>query len=151
MGGGEPASGLRQHGERVAPAHRAPRHPRPQGLPLDVLHRDVHLIADGAHVVHDDDVRVHQLRDRLALAQETRARGAQLAAEQLDGEWAIEIGIVRGVDDTHAAAAEHAGHDVAADERPRRERGLDGAAGVRRIAGDGDGERIGVLLLGAQR
>jgi hypothetical protein len=55
---------------------------------------------------------------RLRLAQQPHVRlvrSHRLGAEQLDRDLAIEVRIVRGVDDAHAAGAEHVEHDEAPD------------------------------------
>ena len=68
-------------------------------------------------VVDDDDVRVLQLRDGLRLAQQARLAVGRVAAraQELDGDLAIELGIVRRVDLAHAAAPQQADEDEAPD------------------------------------
>ena len=57
-----------------------------------------------------DDVRVREPRHRLRLAHEARARSrvepATRGADSLSATLAVELRIVRGVDDAHAAGAE---------------------------------------------
>ena len=72
-----------------------------------------------ADVVHGDDVGVRQARHRLRLAQharrEARLVAAEIAAQQLERDLAIELRIVRGVDHAHAARAEPIEHEIAAE------------------------------------
>ena len=99
------------------------------GVPVDELHRDEHLLVERADVEHDDDVRVRQPRDRLRLAQRplpplvARDAGAGLDPQQLDRDLAIQLGIVGRIDLAHPAATDEAEHDVAPDGRPARQRG----------------------------
>src|SRR6516225_9129043 len=77
---------------------------------------------------------MRQPRERLRLAHEPRRtaarRAARLGLQQLDRELAIELGIVRAIDDAHAAFAESIEHDVAAHERAALE--VLGRRGLRR-------------------
>ncbi len=122
VGRGEPASGVDHDGDDLPP-RTAGLEPRPQRLALDVLHGDEGLRAHQAGVVDGNDVRVRELGKRLGLAlQPARAlvRGAH--AHQLQGDLAIELGIVRGVDDAHPALAQGpldlvAAYAVPGDER----------------------------------
>ena len=50
--------------------------------------------------------------------------GAQLRAEDLEGDFAIELAIAGEVDDGHAARAEFALDDVAIVERGKHHRGV---------------------------
>src|SRR5437667_184054 len=55
------------------------------------------------------------------LSESSRARRAVRAAQQLDGHLAVELRIVRRVDEAHASRAQRLHHDVAADQRPARQ------------------------------
>ncbi len=82
-------------------------HPRPEGLADDELHRHPDLPAMGAHIVHRDDVWMAQLAQRLGLTVEARPRGLiAAAADQLEGHVAIQLRVVRRIDDTHPPRAE---------------------------------------------
>ena len=121
--GRQPAPRRHEHLQHLLPAARLRLQPVGDGVPLDELHRDEHLILERAHVEDDDDVRVRQPRDRLRLAQRAlpalvaRDAVAGLDPQQLDRDLAIQLGIVRRVDLAHAAAADQAEHDVAPDGR----------------------------------
>ena len=105
-----------QHAQDLGPAARALAGPRGQRLSGDELHRDPHTRAVGANVVDRDDVRVRQAGERLGLAEQPRVAVAALAREdELEGDLAVELRVVSGVDDTHAAGADPAEHDVTAD------------------------------------
>ena len=90
-----------------------------------VLHRDEHALAERADVVHGDDVGVGEARQRASLAEEPRAplgiaRAVEVGPHDLDGDGAIELGVVRGIDDAHAAGAEPFEDRVAPDAGPGR-------------------------------
>ena len=126
--GREPAPRRHEHLQDLLPAARRGLQPVGDGVPLDELHRDEHLLLERADVVDDDDVRVRQPRDRLRLAQRALPplvagdAVAGLHPQQLDRDLAIQLGIVRRVDLAHAAAADQPEHDVAADGRAPRQR-----------------------------
>ena len=88
--------------------------------PLDVLHGNEDLLPERAHVVDRDDVGVRQLGHGLRFAQQPRASltGTHFSrcprADQLEGNFAAQLWIVRGVHQSHPAAAELALDDVAA-------------------------------------
>ena len=69
--------------------------PVAEGVALDELHRDEHRVAERPDVVDHHHVRVRQPRDRLGLAQQTRAparrSGSRRALEQLDRDLAIQL------------------------------------------------------------
>jgi hypothetical protein len=116
---GQAAPGLHEHRQGLGQAVPA-RHPPAQGAVVRELHRQVHLVAEGADLVHGDDVGVVDLGHRLRLAQQAGARVAGLAgqgpgAQQLDRDLAIEVRVVGGVHQAHAAATEQAEHDEATD------------------------------------
>ncbi len=90
-------------------------------LALDELHDDVGDVALLAEVVHLDDVRMVQPRDRLRLAHEPhrilfgRRLVVEVALEDgLDRDFAIEPRVQALVDDAHRTLAEHAGEVVPA-------------------------------------
>src|SRR5262249_30347005 len=94
---------------------------------VDELHGDEGAVAGGADVVDGDDVRVAEPGHRLRLAQEAGpglGRAADLAAQHLDGDGALELGVVRRVDLAHAAAPDEALQRVAADDGGGREAAL---------------------------
>ena len=77
---------------------------------------DAGVLADPDDLVHGDDVGCDSRA--IACASRTQPRSAPLRApvrEELDGDVPIELGIVRSDDDAHAARAERATNDVAAD------------------------------------
>jgi hypothetical protein len=126
MRGGEPGARFAHHAHDLAPRPRLLLQPLAQRLALDELHRDEHAVAgQRADVVHRDDVRMRQPRERLRFAQQPRflraGRAGRAGLQQLDRDLAIELGIVAVVDHAHAAFAEHVEHDVAADERAARQ------------------------------
>ena len=85
-----------------------------EGVALDVFHRDERLPGVLAGVVDADDVGVRQLAGDAHLALEPFAGVRVVAeAEQLDGHVAADDGVLREVDDSHAAAPE-ATHDFVA-------------------------------------
>jgi hypothetical protein len=147
--GGEPAAGLDEHREQLGDAAAAP--PPRQRVAVDELHRDEQLVGGGADVVDRDDVGVREPGDRLGLAQHAgTALGAEaiawLVEDDLDGDLAVELGIVGGVHDAHPARAEHVEHEVAADGRATRE--LVPFSRHLRAAAD---HRVGELRLTAHR
>jgi hypothetical protein len=95
----------------------------------------------GADVVDGDDVGVREAGERLRLAEQSGVRAGAAAAaaeEHLEGDLAIELRVVGGVDDAHAALTERAEHDVAADLGG----GLVRAGGGPRRALVGGGDRL---------
>src|SRR5207302_10176868 len=75
---------------------------------------------------HRDSIGMSKPRDRAALAQQARARGdAELGADQLERDLAIELRIVRGVDHAHRTAANRLEDEVAADRCAAPERRCD--------------------------
>ncbi len=119
--GREAAPRRDEHVEDLAPRPRLVGEPaldRPAG---DELHRQEHLVLEHADVVHGDDVRVLQPRDRLRLAQQARARRVLRAAlprfDQLEGDLAIQLRIVRAVDDPHRAGSDALDDHVTPDPR----------------------------------
>ena len=79
---------------------------RAQRLTAHPLHHEVDLLADLADVVDRDDVRMRQLRERLALEHDALARRSQALPDELDRDAPVELGIPRTPDDTGAAGAD---------------------------------------------
>ena len=103
---------LRQR-QRLARAH-----PHVEGLPLDVLHRDVRLAAVFAEVEDRDDVAVGQPASRASLAEEPLALLGlihQLRGDHLDGHRSLDLRIEGAIDDAHPALPEALENLVAAD------------------------------------
>jgi hypothetical protein len=115
--GGEAAADLQVHGDDLAPAAGRGGLPGAQGLALDVLHRQVDLAEVLADLVDLDDVGVRQAGERLGLAAGAGADVGVVAvgADELDSDLAVQLLVVRGVDDAHAAGADAAEHGEAAD------------------------------------
>jgi hypothetical protein len=119
VGGGEARGGLAEHLEDLAPGPGLLLEPCPEGQAVDKLHGDVDLAVVGADLVDADDVGVGQAGHGLGLAQEAGGGvgvGA-VAVQELDGDLALELLVVGGVDDPSAAAAELADDGEAADRR----------------------------------
>jgi hypothetical protein len=150
--GGQALAGLQQRGEDVPPRARLDGQPGPQGHAVDQLHRHEHAAVGEPDVVHGDDVDVGEPRHRLGLALQAEPALADVAAgrpgvaQELDGDPAIELGVVGGEHHAHAALAERAEHEVAADRvaaadlrrrgetRPDDGVGRQGLVRIRRLA-----------------
>src|SRR4029079_12443508 len=79
-----------------------------------------HLVLEHADVVNGDDVRMLEARDGLCLAEQARARRVLHALpglDQLEGDLAIELRVIRAVDDTHRARADALDDHVTPDPR----------------------------------
>jgi hypothetical protein len=117
-------AGLRQQLDRPPPGQRPAAQELGERLPGDQLHGNEHLVGEGADVVHRDDVGVLQARHGLRLAQQARpAGGGGRGAQQLHRHPPVELRIVGGVDDSHAAGAQPLEHQVAPERRPALELG----------------------------
>ncbi len=86
-------------------------------MPADQLHRDVDLGLNGADVEDGDDVGVGDPSQRAPLGHQAQPRHGgglvvALRAQNLEGDLAVELGIVGGVDHPHTARAELLEHDV---------------------------------------
>jgi hypothetical protein len=120
VGGGEAPTGGEEHGDDLAPGVRASQ-PLAEREALDELHGDEDLVAVGADVEEGDDVGVRELGHGLGLAQEAGAAEVLLLAagearvQELDGDLAVELGVIGGIDHAHAAGAEAAEDDEAAE------------------------------------
>jgi hypothetical protein len=117
VGGGEAATDLQVHGDDLAPAPRGGGLPGAQGLALDVLHGEVDLAVVLADLVDLDDVGVGQAGEGLGLAAAAGADVGVVAAgeDEFDCDLAVELLVVGGVDDAHAAGADAAEDGEAAD------------------------------------
>jgi hypothetical protein len=126
VGDGEAAAGLQEHGEHLGP--RAPGAAQPvfEGDADDELHRDVDEVAVGADLVDGDDVGVGEAGHGLGLAEEAGVGQVGLAgdgeagAQELDGDFAAELGVEGGAHEAHAAGAELLEHGEAADASGQR-------------------------------
>ncbi len=98
---------------------RAPPQPIGERLTLEQLHREEQLAVLFADLVNLADVRVAHARGRSSLAPETLARLRPFQARhRLERDEPVEALVPGGVDDTHAALADLAHDDVAADTSP---------------------------------
>ncbi len=120
--GGEPCAGLQEGFDDGAPGARRGGQPGAQGGAGDELHREVDAAVDAADVVYGDDVGVREAGHRLRLAEQAglelgigRAHAAIAHAHELDGDLAVELGVVGGEHDAHRAAPEHVHQQIAAD------------------------------------
>ncbi|MEZ4453185.1 MAG: hypothetical protein R3B09_27230 [Nannocystaceae bacterium] len=124
VGRREAAAGLGHDLEDLAPAPGALREPGAEGAAVDELHRHPDLVAVDADVVDRDDRGVAELGQRLGLADEAGPRvllGGHRPAdrhrvEELERDFAVELGIGGGVDHPHRPGAEAIEDDVAADQ-----------------------------------
>ena len=116
----QPARRLQEHVEDLAPRPRPALEPRRQRVALDELHRDVDVAVVGrADVVDADDVGMESWAiawaSRAAASRASFAFDAEARAQELERDLAIELRIVGGEHDAHAAGAERRQHEVAAD------------------------------------
>ncbi len=100
--------------------------PGTEGAARHELHGDEELIGEAADVVHGDDVGVGEPGEHLRLPKESGALfvvgvAAGLHTDELERHLAIELGIVRGVDDALPARAHRLEHDVPAERRATAE------------------------------
>jgi hypothetical protein len=153
VGGRDAAGDVGEHAQSFGPARGTILRPRAEGLAGDELHGDPDLLAVGADVVDGDDVGVRQLGQRLGLAQQAGPVSALTAAgreDQLEGDLAVELGVVGGVDDAHGAGAEAVEEDVAADRRAADELRGGGWKRPSRRGRRADGTRVGRCVGGVQ-
>ena len=152
VGRHEAAAGLHEHAQDLLPAARGLVEPAPHGAAGDEFHGDEDLTGVHADVVDGDDVGVGEAGEGLGLAQEeglavAGAVAVDLAVHELDGDLAIELGVVGGVDDAHAAGAELVDDEVAADPRGRGLAGAVRGERARRVGHGGRAEgRLGPVL-----
>jgi hypothetical protein len=120
-----------QHAQELGPAARPLLAPTAERLAaVHELHGDPHLIAVRADVVDGDHVGVRELGQRLGLAQQPEApmgSRRRSGSSKLERDLAVELRIVGGVHDAHAAGAEPVEQDVAPDHRAARQRAGAGA------------------------
>jgi hypothetical protein len=120
VGRGEPGAGGLEQREPLAPRPRLAEAVL-QRAAAHVLHREEDAPLVDADVVHGDDVGVGEAGHRLGLSEEARLHVDRLVAageegaQDLDGHLAIELGVVRGVDDPHSALGDSFEEDVAPD------------------------------------
>ena len=115
---------LRGDIEGLVQRQRPPLDPLLQRLALVVRHHEVELaVGRLVDLVDGADVGVVQRRGRLGFLQEPllgRLVAGQVRREELDGDLALEAGVLGRVDDPHAAVAEFGA------DRVRAERGAGG-------------------------
>jgi hypothetical protein len=135
-------SGAREDGEDLGARPRLLRLPILQRRAVDELHRDEDAVPERPRVVNGDDVGMRELGDRLGLAEQPDprdgVRGALVRPQELEGDLAIELRVVGGVDLAHAAAPDHVEDGVAADAGSALQRSQ--LVGRRP---DGSGDRLG--------
>jgi hypothetical protein len=139
------SSRAEQHVENLRPGSGRRRAPGLERLALDELHGHPDAPSMGPDVVNRDDVGVLQLGQRLGLAQQSCPMlGGSLAfaglEEQLEGDLAVELGIVCGVDHPHAPGAQATENHVAPQHGPPLQRRIhlgwartDGQTGIRHV------------------
>ena len=91
-----------------------------QAAPLQVFELEIGPVVVVAEAVDLDDVGMAQLRDRLGLGEEANGRlvtGVFTRQDHLERDDAVELDLAGLVDDSHAAAAQHAFDLVAGDAR----------------------------------
>ena len=103
---------------------------------VDEVHREVVPPVDDPDIVDVDDVRVVEVGRRAGLALEPLdglLRPLFLVEEHLDRDLALELRVLRAVDDAHPAAAQLGDDVVAAEDPPLRGRGVvrEGRGGLR--------------------
>jgi hypothetical protein len=130
VGRREPAAGGDHPRRPHVPPLASPQQRR-ERLALDELHREPHAAGLQPDVVDLRDVDVVEPRERAGLSHEPRL-GARagltgIAVEKLDCDASIELGIVRGPHDAHAATTE-----LAREHESPRPRGQARAAAARR-------------------
>ncbi len=141
VGRREPATGGEEDALDVAPAPRRLGEPLAEVDAVDELHGDEQLVAQLTDLIDLDDVGVGQAGHRLGLAEDPPAPlGARAGqrASQLDRHLAVELRVVRGAHDTHAALAELLQKCVAAD---RRRLGVAEQGAMDAVAGQPLGQR----------
>ena len=148
-----PAAGVQEHRTQLPPASWLAGQPLLERDPVHQLHGDEDPVLPGAGIVDGHDVGMGQARQGLRLAQQSHAarrrlvRIRRVAAQQLQRDTAVQLGIEGGIHHAHPAAAQRLEHDVAADARaaPQR-RGCPGHCG--RIGHLGPGRVFGLVRHG---
>ena len=101
------AASLPEHIDDFAPRPFARLQPRAQTLACNKLHGDKDFIAHGADVIHTNDVGVGEASHGLGFAQQAVTSCSHLEwvclsrPQKLEGNLAVEFGIVGGIDDAH--------------------------------------------------
>jgi hypothetical protein len=139
VGDRQAAAGGDEPGQHLPPvagaaAARARERPVERGA-VDELHRQEDPAGGDADVVDRHHARMRQPGQCLGLAPQPRLEVSgkaprAMGPQQLERDVAVELGIARGIDHTHAAAAEQAGDDIAAEPLARLQHG----AGLRLVA-----------------
>ena len=127
VGRRQAAAGLCEHVEHLLPSALFGREPFAQRDARDQLHGEKQPAVDAADVVHRDDVGMRDPghRARLALQPRPHVCGQRIGGHEqdLERDLAIELGIVGGIDDAHAAGTEVIEDDIATQRRAASERG----------------------------
>jgi hypothetical protein len=89
--------------------------PLRERLSFDELHRDEQLAVRVADVMHCDDVRMLEPRERLRFGPQPFVARRGAAEHLLHSDLALEISIVRCVDDAHATVSQLVEDRVAAE------------------------------------
>ena len=138
VGRGEAAGGGEEDREDLRERARALGEPGAGGEAVDELHGDEEAVAlVQADVVDGDDVGVGELGEAAGLAEHAGALVlAGAGEEELEGDLAVELGVVCGVDGAHAPGPEQPEDHIAADEAAPHERHEPArpAGGGRRVA-----------------
>jgi hypothetical protein len=141
--GREPAAGVHERPQHFAPRPLRGAQPALQGLAIDVLEREEHVVLDRPDVVHRDHVPVGQARHRARLLQQplAEARAVHPGDDELERDAAVKVGIVGLVHDAHATLADLVDDEVAPEHRPAgqgwsRSRLARDRRGLHRIYGD---------------
>ena len=91
--------------------------------PLDELHHDVQLPVGAAHVVDVAHVRVAEPRRVLRFPPQPRLRIGTLERRHLQGDFAAQLRVARGVDVSHPATANETADLVVTDHTAGQHRG----------------------------
>jgi hypothetical protein len=108
MSRGQSPPGGDEQIQALAPGSRLGVQPGPQSATAQELHRQEHPPLHHAHVVNGDDVGVGQAGHGLGLTHQAR-RGHRVGAgavriQDLEGDLAVQLGVVRAIDHSHGAA-----------------------------------------------
>jgi hypothetical protein len=147
VGRRQPVSRAGERAEDVGPGAGRSQ-PLAQGLAVDELHGHEHRLAHATDVEHADHVGIGEASERAGLRHQRRGRIRVVRLQELDGDPTVELGIVGGVHDAHAAGADALEHGVAGEEI---------AAGQRRVGmprtavGDLGGVTQGILAAHVRR
>ena len=116
---------LRRGVDERVPGERPIRNPPVERLPFQQLHRDEGRAVGLFDRVDRADVGMVERAGGAGLALkplERRAIARELRGQELQRDAAAQPGVVRLVDDAHAAAADRTHDPVVEDGRPRRQR-----------------------------